>query len=180
MLCLVADEDEERTERVGQVVGRRLRAAARALRLTQGQVFVKCNEGALPGAEIISEATVSAVMGGRVNNPGIGTVLIIARALGLTTDQVLGISPMPETVPEPAKDDVREQLDDLSARYAMVDARMKRVDDRMDRFATTLDALLARLELRSGELGREMPAGSGKKPRPRDVDSGESRGGTEK
>lgn len=137
MLCLVADDyREDQTEKVGQAVARRLRAAARSLRLTQGQVFMKCNEGLPKGHEVISEATVSSVMGGRVNNPGIGTVLILTRALGLTPDQVLGIMPMPATVQEPVEDDV-----------AALEARLEqRLEEALEEQRHLLDAALGQIQ----------------------------------
>lgn len=133
MLCLVADDyREEQTEKIGRVIARRLNAAAKAMRLTQGQVFVLCNQGLPPDQEIISEATVSAVMGGRVNNPGIGTVLILTQALGLSLDQAVGLTPMPESAPVPAEDDLAGIEERMGLRLQSgLEAMESRLDQRL-------------------------------------------------
>lgn len=109
MLCLVADNTrEEQTEQIGRVIASRLRATAKARGWTQGQVHYQANQG--QPEEIVSMATVSALLRGSINNPGIGTVLAVARAMDLTLDQVVGITPLPETTLVPVEDDLAERV----------------------------------------------------------------------
>ncbi len=117
MLCLVADnEDQEKTaDPIGKIVARRLRTAQQARGWTQGQVHYQANAGLPDGHEAVSLTTVQMLLRGAHTNPSLGTVLAVARALDLTLDQVVGISPMPESVSVPPEDDV--------------DSRLRRIED---------------------------------------------------
>jgi transcriptional regulator with XRE-family HTH domain len=114
MLCLVADSEREAgSDPIGKIVAARLRAAAKARGWTQGQVHYQANVGQPEGEEIVSLTTVQMLLRGAYVNPSLSTVLAVARALDLTLDQVVGISPMPETVPAPAEDDVAVRVQQL-------------------------------------------------------------------
>lgn len=113
MLCLVASRDDESMDQVGRLIGARLRRAAKDRGWTQGQVHYRANAG--QEEEIISQATVSALLRGAIANPGIGTVYAVARALDLTLDQVMGMKPMPVVeVTTPPADDVSARVDHLT------------------------------------------------------------------
>lgn len=114
MLCLVADNTrEDQAEQIGRIIGARLRAAAKARGWTQGQVHYQANRG--QSDEIVSLATVSALLRGSIASPSVANTLAVARALELTLDQVVGISPMPETAPLPVEDDLSAQFSALKA-----------------------------------------------------------------
>lgn len=110
MLCLVAERDESEADPIGKIIASRLRAAAKARGWTQGQVHYQANVGQPEGEEIVSLTTVQMLLRGAHTNPSLSTVLAVARALDLTLDQVVGISPMPEMVRLPPEDDVDVRL----------------------------------------------------------------------
>lgn len=108
MLCLVASNtDEQGVEQIGRIVGSRLSRAAKARRLTAGQVHYLTNG-------VVSPATVSALLRGAISNPGIGTVMAVAGALGLSLEEVTGNAPLPEaSAATPPEADVDARLERL-------------------------------------------------------------------
>lgn len=145
MLCLVADNTGEQAEQIGRIIGARLRAAMKARGWTQGQVHYQANRG--QGEEIVSLATVSALIRGAIGSPSVANTLAVARALDLTLDQAVGISPMPETIPRPLEDDVAT---------------------RMERLENTVRTLLETLAVREEESAEELEQGLGKPATARD------------
>lgn len=116
MLCLVADNEREvEAEPIGRIIAARLRAAMRAKGWTQGQVHYQVNRGLPQGQELLSLKTVGQLLRGSQVNPSFGTVLAVAQALGLTPDQVAGVTPMPETAPLPLEDDVSARVRNLES-----------------------------------------------------------------
>lgn len=151
MLCLVADSDQEAgSDPISKIVASRLRAAAKARGWTQGQVHYQANAGQPEGDEIVSLTTVQMLLRGAYVNPSLGTVLAVARALDLTLDQVVGISPMPETVPTPVEDDLAV---------------------RVDRLETTLRAFLESQAQAEDEQAARLEREIGTEPRVRDAGS---------
>lgn len=154
MLCLVADREDREVEAdpIGKIIATRLRAAARARGWTQGQVHYQANVGQPKGEEIVSLTTVQMLLRGAHTNPSLSTVLAVARALDLTLDQVVGISPMPEMVPVPVEDDV-------SARVASLEAELREMRQGMAKFFQA-EAVQDRQDAEAIEQGRhvELPA----------------------
>lgn len=98
MLCLVPRPTEnDHLDEIGRIIGARLSRLARERGLTRGQVHYMAG-----GDEIVSSATVNALLRGSIANPGIGTVLAIAKGLDLSLDQVLGLTPLPQVQAAPA------------------------------------------------------------------------------
>lgn len=114
MLCLVANDEETGANPIGRMVSRRLKAVARQKKLTVGQVFYHM-QNAVPSEELPSLKTVEAFLRGSQVKPTFDVVYAVARGLGVTLDQLMGVAPMPEQAQIPLEDDVSSRVDQLEA-----------------------------------------------------------------
>lgn len=115
---------------IGREIGEKLRQIALARGMTQGQVAANAH---------VSQPTVSQLFNGGTTDPPIGTVAKVCRVLGVTPDQVLGLTPLP--IPEPAEtseQDLRQELASDRAKFQkMLDQLADRVDTLADRLETS-------------------------------------------
>jgi transcriptional regulator with XRE-family HTH domain len=136
------------TMAIGRDIGEKLARIAAAQRLTQGQVAVKAK---------LSQPTVSALFNGAIKDPPISTVLKTAQALGVTLDQIVGLTPLPAPeVVEPAQDEIPAWGRDLK----------RTVDTLLERLAADNVAVAEALE-QDADIGQRKPAGGSRGKRGR-------------
>ena len=136
---------------IGRDVGEKLRLLAQQQRLTQGQVAQKAH---------LSQPTVSALFGGSIKDPPISTVLKAAQALGVTVDQVLGLTPLPMADQEPLADE------DLRAQVAWLTKSVRQLLERGEADRLIVAAALeeeAREEQQPKREGSRRPSSSGRR-----------------
>jgi transcriptional regulator with XRE-family HTH domain len=112
---------------IGREIGEKLRQIAHARGLTQGQVGANAH---------VSQPTVSQLFNGGTADPPIGTVLKIAKVLGVTLDEIVGLKPL--QMPEPVSEgDLRQELADTRRQFAQA---LEQIANRVDSLADRLEA----------------------------------------
>jgi transcriptional regulator with XRE-family HTH domain len=110
---------------IGRQLAERIEQRRKALGMTQGQLAIQTG---------LDKSTVSSFLAGGRKDPPIGTMMRFAAALGISLDQLVGASPLPEVLPavESAATDTRT---------AELEHRIQRQDHKIDHLASLVEDL---------------------------------------
>lgn len=125
---------------IGREIGENLRLIAKARGFSQGQVAI--NAG-------VSAPTISQLFNGGTVDPPIGTVLKIAKVLGVSLDELVGLKPLEIPEPEPVVSD--------SDRLAVLERGLLETREQLAKLA---DALGDAAEARAAEERSKLPGKS--------------------